>query len=216
MDNLLEQAAASPRLRMNYDLRTSATSAAGSGTGSGKALPEDSSQKMLNALLPGTVLPIHRHTKTTEVLVLLRGKMEEVFYEEGFESVWDGDSHCRDLCRKRVLSETSRVLLEAGGEVQGLSIPVGQWHGINVLEPTVILECKDGGMWRWARRIWLGRSDHAAVRAAIVYFLVDGCNALGIDPREWMEDVLLRIPGNENNRDVLRELLPDRWAKQTN
>ena len=129
LDNLLEQAAASPRLRMNYDLRTS---------------PEDFSQRMLNALLPGTVLPIHRHTKTTEVLVLLRGKMEEVFYEEGFESVWDGDSHCMDLCHKRVLRETSRVLLEVGEEVQGLSIPVGQWHGINVLEPTVILECKDG------------------------------------------------------------------------
>lgn len=111
LDNLLEQAAASPRLRMNYDLRTS---------------PEDSSQRMLNALLPGTVLPIHRHTKTTEVLVLLRGKMEEVFYEEN------------------PLRETSRVLLEAGGDVHGLCIPVGQWHTINVLEPTVILECKDG------------------------------------------------------------------------
>lgn len=119
LDNLLEQAAASPRLRMNYDLRTHSTS-------SGQALPEDSSQRMLNALLPGTVLPIHRHTKTTEVLVLLRGKMEEVFYEEN------------------PLRETSRVLLEAGGDVPGLSIPVGQWHGINVLEPTVILECKDG------------------------------------------------------------------------
>ena len=129
LDNLLEQAAASPRLRMNYDLRTS---------------QEDSSQRMLNALLPGTVLPIHRHTKTTEVLVLLRGKMEEIFYEEGFESVWDGDSHCMDLCCSRVLRESSRVLLEAGGDVPGLSIPVGQWHGINVLEPTVILECKDG------------------------------------------------------------------------
>ena len=117
LDNLLEQAAASPRLRMNYDLRTHSTS-------SGQALPEDSSQRMLNALLPGTVLPIHRHTKTTEVLVLLRGKMEEIFYEEG--------------------RETGRVLLEAGGPVLGLSIPVGQWHGINVLEPTVILECKDG------------------------------------------------------------------------
>lgn len=56
----------------------------------------------------------------------------------------------------------------------------------------------------------------AAVRAAIVYSLVDTCKALGVDPREWMEDVLLRIPGNENNRDALRELLPDRWAKQAN
>ena len=129
LDNLLEQAAASPRLRMNYDLRTS---------------PEDGSQRMLNALLPGTILPIHRHTKTTETWVLLRGKMEEIFYEEGSESVWDGDSHCMDLCCRRVLRETSRVLLEADGDVQGLSIPVGQWHGINVLEPTVILECKDG------------------------------------------------------------------------
>ena len=129
LDNLLAQAAESPRLRMNLDLRTS---------------PEDSSQRMLNALLPGTVLPIHRHTKTTETLVLLRGRMEEIFYEEGTVSEWDGDSRCKDLCRRRVLRETSRVLLEAGGDVQGLSIPVGQWHTVNVLEPTVILECKDG------------------------------------------------------------------------
>ena len=129
LDNLLAEAAESPRLRMNLDLRTSEA---------------DGSQRMLNALLPGTVLPIHRHTKTTETLVLLRGKMEEIFYEEGFESVWDGDSHCMDLCRSRVLRESSRVLLEAGGDIPGLSIPVGQWHTVNVLEPTVILECKDG------------------------------------------------------------------------
>lgn len=129
LDNLLAEAAESPRLRQNYDLRTSS---------------DDSSQRMLNALLPGTVLPIHRHTKTTETLVLLRGRMEEIFYEEGTVSEWDGDFLCKDLCRRRVLRETSRVLLEAGGEVQGLSIPVGQWHTVNVLEPTVILECKDG------------------------------------------------------------------------
>ena len=129
LDNLLAQAAESPRLRMNLDLRTSEA---------------DGSQRMLNALMPGTVLPIHRHTKTTETLVLLRGKMEEIFFEEGTVSEWDGDSRCNDLCRRWVLRETSRVLLEAGGDVSGLSIPVGQWHGINVLEPTVILECKDG------------------------------------------------------------------------
>ena len=129
LDNLLAQAAESPRLRMNLDLRTSEA---------------DGSQRMLNALMPGTVLPIHRHTKTTETLVLLRGRMEEIFFEEGTVSEWDGDSCCKDLCRRRVLRETSRVLLEAGGEVQGLSIPVGQWHTVNVLEPTVILECKDG------------------------------------------------------------------------
>ena len=129
LDNLLEQAAESPRLRMNYGLRTSS---------------EDNSQRMLNALLPGTVLPIHRHTKTTETLVVLCGRMEEIFYEEGTVSEWDGDSHCMDLCRRRVLRESSRILLEAGGEVQGLCIPVGKWHTVNVLEPTVILECKDG------------------------------------------------------------------------
>ena len=56
----------------------------------------------------------------------------------------------------------------------------------------------------------------AAVRAAIVYSLVSSCKELGVDPREWMENVMLRIPGNENNRETLRELLPDRWVKQTN
>lgn len=129
LDNLLEQAAANPRLRQNFDLRTS---------------PGDGSQRMLNALLPGTVLPIHRHTKTTETLVLLRGKMEEIYYEEVDEVVMDGDSKCADVCRRRQVRETQRILLEAGGPVYGLCIPVGQWHGINVLEPTVILECKDG------------------------------------------------------------------------
>ena len=144
LDNLLAQAAESPRLRMNLDLRTQSLRPAQGKLSSGQALPEDNSQRMLNALLPGTVLPIHRHTKATETLVLLRGKMEEIFFEEGTESVWDSDSHCKDLCRRRVLRETSRVLLEAGGDVQGLSIPVGQWHTVNVLEPTMILECKDG------------------------------------------------------------------------
>ena len=56
---------------------------------------------------------------------------------------------------------------------------------------------------------------NAAVRAAIVYSLVDCCKSLDVEPREWMEDVLLRIPGNENNRDALRELLSDRWVKQS-
>lgn len=141
LDNLLAQAAASPRLRQNFDLRNS---------------PEDSSQRMLNALLPGTVLPIHRHTRTTETLVLLRGRMEEIFYEEYSESVRDGAHNIKDvcpgcpdpasasLCTGPVIRESSRVLLEAGGPVHGLSIPIGQWHTVNVLEPTVILECKDG------------------------------------------------------------------------
>lgn len=129
LDALTAQAKESPRLRMNYDLRTS---------------PEDSSQRMLNALEPGTVLPIHRHTKSTETLVVLRGRMEEIYYEEAEESVPDDDSRCTDVCRRKVLRETERILLSADGPVQGLSIPVGQWHSVNVLEPTVIFESKDG------------------------------------------------------------------------
>lgn len=79
-------------------------------------------------------------------------------------------------------------------------------------------------LWRMLSGLWLalGRKNYlfcgnhdAAVRAAIVYSLVDSCKALDVNPREWMEDVLLRIPGNENNREALRELLPDKWAKQT-
>lgn len=129
LDNLLSQAASNPRLRQSYDLRTS---------------PEDSSQRVLNALLPGTAISIHRHTKSTETFVILRGKMEEIFYEESSEVAMDGVSRCMDLCHGRVLRETDRILLEAGDTVQGLCIPVGQWHTVNVLEPTVILECKDG------------------------------------------------------------------------
>ena len=113
-DNLLAQAAANPRLRQSMDLRNS---------------PEDLSQRMLNALLPGTVLPIHRHAKTSETLVLLCGRMEEIFYEETSDGA---------------LRESERILLSFEGPVQGLNIPLGRWHSINVLEPTVILECKDG------------------------------------------------------------------------
>ena len=64
LDDLTAQAKASPRLRMNYDLRNSA---------------EDGSQRMLNALEPGTPLPIHRHTKSSETVVCLRGRLQEVF-----------------------------------------------------------------------------------------------------------------------------------------
>ena len=63
--------------------------------------------------------------------------------------------------------------------------------------------------------LFCGNHD-AAVRAAIVYSLVDTCKAVGKDPREWMEDVLVRIPGNEKNREALRDLLPDKWAKSSN
>ena len=111
LNELTAKAKASPRLRMNLDLRNSAA---------------DGSQRMLNALEPGTPLPIHRHMKSTETVVCLRGHLREVFYND--------------------LREVTDVIdLQPGGECVALNIPIGQWHSVEVLESgTVILECKDG------------------------------------------------------------------------
>ena len=110
LDNLLEAARQNPRKRMNLDLRNSS---------------EDGSQRMLNALEPDTILPIHRHCSSSETVVLLRGCMDEIFYDD----------------EKR---ETARFRLNPREGRYGLNIPAGQWHGIEVLEPTVIIEMKDG------------------------------------------------------------------------
>ena len=114
LDSLLEQAKDSPRLRMNYDLRTSSA---------------DTSQRMLNALLPGTEVPIHRHEETTETVVCLCGRLEEILYEE----MPDGS-----------FQEVSKDLLCPGEGCYGIQIPAGAWHTIQVLEPSVIFEAKDG------------------------------------------------------------------------
>lgn len=112
LDSLTEQAKASPRLRMNMDLRNS---------------PEDKSQRMLNALEPGTPLPIHRHRQSSETVVCLRGRLVEEFYDE--------------LERRCVES----IELSPNGPVVALNIPIGQWHTVRVLESgTVIMEVKDG------------------------------------------------------------------------
>ena len=111
LDNLTAQAMASPRLRMNMDLRNSA---------------EDGSQRMLNAIEPGSPLPIHRHTKSSETVVCLRGHLREVFYNEAGKV-------------------TEVIDLAPGSDCVALCIPIGQWHTVEVLESgTVILECKDG------------------------------------------------------------------------
>ncbi len=110
LDDLQKQAQDNPRLRMNMDLRTS---------------PEDQSQRMLNALQPGTVLPIHRHRQSTEVVVVLCGCMDEIFYDE--------NGH-----------ETARYHLDPTKGAYALNIPKGQWHSIEVFTPTVIFEAKDG------------------------------------------------------------------------
>ena len=112
LDKLTEQAKASPRLRMNYDLRNSA---------------DDQSQRMLNAIEPGSPLPIHRHQKTSETVVCLRGRLVWEFYDE----------------LERICTET--IELSPNGPVVALNVPKGQWHTVKALESgSVIIECKDG------------------------------------------------------------------------
>ena len=109
LDALSAQAKANPRLRQNYDMRTSAS---------------DSSQRMLNALEPGTIVPIHRHCSSAETVILIRGKVLERFFND------EGDEiECIELNQSKPL----------------LQIPAGQWHTLDVLEPgTIIFEAKDG------------------------------------------------------------------------
>ena len=112
LDDLTAKAKVSPRLRMNMDLRDSA---------------EDTSQRMLNAIEPGSPLPIHRHQKTSETVVCLRGRLVEEFYD-------DLERTC-----------TERIELSPNGPVVALNIPAGQWHTVQALESgTVILEMKNG------------------------------------------------------------------------
>ena len=111
LDKLTAQAKASPRLRMNLDLRNS---------------DADSSQRMLNAIEPGSVVPVHRHQKTSETMVVLRGRVVEEYYSsEGSLEASYGLAACGPIC--------------------ALNIPAGQWHTLRALESgTVILEMKDG------------------------------------------------------------------------
>lgn len=112
LDDLTAKAKVSPRLRMNLDLRDSA---------------EDSSQRMLNAIEPGSPLPIHRHQNTSETVICLRGRLVEEFYDE-----------LERTC-------TERIELSPNGPVVALNIPAGQWHTVHALESgTVILEMKNG------------------------------------------------------------------------
>lgn len=118
INSLLTQAKDSPRLRLHLDLRNSAL---------------DTSQRMLNALLPGTEVPIHRHEETAETVVCLMGKLEEVIYEE-----------VQDSSGEYTFREISRQLLSPRDGYYGMQIPAGIWHTIHVIEPSVIFEAKDG------------------------------------------------------------------------
>ena len=99
-----------PRLRQNLDLSTSSA---------------DTSQRMLNALLPRTVVPIHRHPNSNENVLLLCGKLVEVIYDEKG-------------------NEKERIHLDPTIGNYGCVVPQGAWHTVEVLEPSVIYEVKDG------------------------------------------------------------------------
>lgn len=110
ISELFDKAVVSERKRMNYDLRTS---------------PNDGSQRMLNALLPGTDVPIHRHPNSNENVLLLCGKLVEVLYDENG-------------------NEIARYHLDPSVGNFGCVVPDGAWHTVEVLEPSVIYEAKDG------------------------------------------------------------------------
>lgn len=124
LESLLSQAKDNPRLRQNYDLRTS---------------EEDKSQRMLNALLPGTKVAIHRHPNSSESVVCLCGRMDVVVYDEVVTYVQDGE----DKKRKVSYNETERISLAPVEGKFGCSIPKGAWHTVEVFEPSVIFEAKD-------------------------------------------------------------------------
>ena len=110
LDELTEKAKKNPRLRINYDLRDSA---------------EDETQRMLNAIEPGTVIPVHRHSMTSEDVAILRGRAEFILYDD------EG-------------REVSRCLLSPGGDVPAVHVPIGQYHTCRSLESgTVIMEFKN-------------------------------------------------------------------------
>ena len=110
LGKLFEQAVENPRLRQSYDLRTSS---------------DDNSQRVLNALLPGTVVPIHRHPNSNENVLLLCGKLVEVIYNEKGK-------------------EKEHIHLDPTIGNYGCVIPPSAWHTVEVLKPSVIYEAKDG------------------------------------------------------------------------
>lgn len=110
LDEITSNAENSPRLRMNFNLHDSLDAKA---------------QRLINVLLPGTKIPIHRHRHTAETYALLRGKMFVLFYN--------------DLGK-----QTERYILDPACGNYGVHIPAGQWHSVEVIEPSAILEVKDG------------------------------------------------------------------------
>ena len=130
LSDLHEKACESDRLRMNFDLRTS---------------PADTSQRMLNALQPGTHVPIHRHLKTSETVICLEGCLDWVFYDElpnmdAGGAIHDGESaqdetYFVEIARFRVCPREGTF---------GVQVPQAAWHSVIVHEPSTIFEAKNG------------------------------------------------------------------------
>ncbi|WP_394708161.1 WbuC family cupin fold metalloprotein [uncultured Bacteroides sp.] len=128
--DLFDKAVVSERKRMYYDLRTSSS---------------DGSQRMLNALMPGTDVPIHRHPQSNENVICLCGKLVEVLYEE--DSLGDTmpmRMDAQDVPNGKRLKESARYMLDPSVGNFGCVIPAGVWHTVEVIEPCVIYEAKDG------------------------------------------------------------------------
>ena len=112
LDALVEEARKSPRLRMNKDMRNSSA---------------DTSQRMLNALEPGTEVPVHRHVKSTETVAVLRGSVNKSYFDEDGKLV-------------------EQIVVKATSSCPFYMVPQGMWHTTECLESgTIIFECKDGG-----------------------------------------------------------------------
>ena len=109
ISELFDKAVVNPRLRQNFDLRDT----------------DDNGQRILNALMPGTVVPIHRHPNSNESVIILCGKLIEITYDDNG-------------------NETERIHLDPSLGNFGCVVPAGAWHTVEVLEPSVIFEAKDG------------------------------------------------------------------------
>ena len=110
INSLFDQAVVNPRLRVNYDMRNS---------------EDDMSQRMLNALMPGTFFPIHRHLNSSESIMIVCGSVDEVYYDDNG-------------------TEIERIHLNPVSLSFGCQVPKGVWHSIEVYEPSIIFEAKDG------------------------------------------------------------------------
>ena len=127
---LLERARTSERKRMNLDLRTT---------------PKDTSQRMLNALEPGTRVPIHRHSDTSESVVCLEGCLDWVCYEELPNMDAGGPVHDGETAVvESDFVEVARYRICPREQKYGIQIPAMVWHSVEVYEPSVIFEAKDG------------------------------------------------------------------------